>query len=123
MRSLESRQKILFVSKELDASVKHDQELVQNLFLHSLETGLRDEVIRVKLRSHLQKPNNSDDLLISELSKAATTETERKTKFGQTKQRVPKTVCKIDSPVNSVSKKPNKLVEQVASVQTEITSL
>ena len=123
MRSLESRQKILFVSKELDASVKHDQELVQNLFLHSLETGLRDEVIRVKLRSHLQKPNNSDDLLISELSKAATTETERKTKFGQTKQRVPKTVYKIDSPVNSVSKKPNKLVEQVASVQTEITSL
>ena len=123
MRSLKLRQKVLFVSKELDASVKYDQKLVQNLFLYSIETGLCYDVIRVKIRPHLQKPNVSDDLLISELNKAATTKTERKMKFGQAKQRVPKTVCKIDSPDKSVSKTPNKLVEQVASMQTEITSL
>ena len=123
MRALELRQKILFVSKELDASVKYDKELVQNLFVHSVETRLRDDVIRVKIRSHLQMLKVSDDLLISELNKAAATEIERKFKFGQSKQRTPKVVCKVDLPDNSAEKKPNKLLEQVASMQAEISSL
>ena len=54
MRALELRQKILFMSKELDASVKYDKELVQNLFVHSVETGILDDVIRIKIRPHLQ---------------------------------------------------------------------
>ena len=123
VRALELHQKILFVSKELDASVKYDKELVQNLFVHSVETGLRDDVNRVKIRSHLQTPKVSDDLLISKLNKAAATEMERKFKFGQSKQRTPKVVCKVDLPDNNAEKKPNKLLEQVASMQTEISSL
>ena len=42
------------MSKELDASVKYDKELVQNLFVHSVETGILDDVIRIKIRPHLQ---------------------------------------------------------------------
>ena len=78
MRALELRQKILFVSKESDATVKYDKQLVQNLFLHSVETGLREDVVRVKIRPHLQI-NVSDEQLISELNKVAATEAERKT--------------------------------------------
>ena len=124
MRALELRQKILFVSKESDTTVKYEKQLVQNLFIHSVETGLRDDAIRVKIRPYLQKPNVLDEQLISELNKAATTETERKVKFGQLKQRVPKAVCsQVEVSEPKLEKKPNKLVEQVASMQAEIFSL
>ena len=124
MRALELRQKILFVSKESDTTVKYEKQLVQNLFIHSVETGLRDDAIRVKIRPYLQKPNVLDEQLISELNKAATTETERKVKFGQLKQRMSKAVCsQVEVSEPKLEKKPNKLEEQVASVQAEISSL
>ena len=123
MRALELRQKILFVSKESDTTVKYDKQLVQNLFLHSVETGLREDVVRVKIRPHLQI-NVSDEQLISELNKVAATEAERKTKFGNQKQRPQKAVySQVTAPEDKSEKKSNKLVEQVAAMQAEISSL
>ena len=48
-RALELRQRVIFTSKEADSKIKYNPKMIQNLFLHSLETGLRDEAIRSKL--------------------------------------------------------------------------
>jgi hypothetical protein len=50
MRALTIRQKILFASKESGSEITYDSSLVHSLFLHALETGLKDETIRAKLR-------------------------------------------------------------------------
>ena len=94
MKALDLRQKILFASKEADMTIKYNQWLVQSLFLHCLQTGLRDDTVRVKMRPLLQNTEVSDEELIKEISLASSTETERKMKFqaGQ-KQRASKASC------------------------------
>ena len=57
MRALELRQKIIFASKEAGVVIKYDQTLVQSLFLHCIETGLRDDVVRVKAMPPVAKVN------------------------------------------------------------------
>ena len=133
MRALELRQKIIFASKEADVVIKYDQKLVQSLFLHCIETGLRDDVVRVKLRPLLQKPTVLDEELIREVTIAATTEFERKAKFlASQKQCTPKATCShVATPGNDkentdkmkVDPKGKGLVDQVAALQAEIASL
>ena len=112
MQALELRQKILFVSKESDATVKYDKQLVQNLFLHSVETGLREDVVRVKIRPYLQI-NVSDEQLISELNKVAATEAERKTKFGKQNSETKNSVHKKQSVVRLQPLKINQRKNQI----------
>ena len=50
IRALDTRQKILFASKEADTQLKYDPALVQGMFLHAVDTGLQDEAIRTRLR-------------------------------------------------------------------------
>ena len=50
LRALDLRQKILFASQEADTSLKYDPGLVQGMFLRTIETGLRDDIILMKLR-------------------------------------------------------------------------
>lgn len=134
MKALELRQKILFASKEASATIKYDQQLVQSLFLHCLETGLRDDAVRVKMRPLLQNTEVSDEELIKEISLASSTETERKMKFqAGHKQRASKASCgQIVTPESDGDPKPEKpnekerkghLVETVAAVQAEVASL
>ena len=63
-RALELRQRVIFTCKEADSKIKYDQSLIQNLFLHSVETGLRDESVRSKLRPFLQNQTIPDEQLI-----------------------------------------------------------
>ena len=56
IRALDTRQKILFASKEADTQLKYDPALVQGMFLHAVDTGLQDEAIRTRLRPLLQNP-------------------------------------------------------------------
>ena len=44
-RAMSLRQKLIVLSKSLAAEIKYDQDLVQMLFLKSLETGLTSETI------------------------------------------------------------------------------
>ena len=67
-RALELRQRAIFTCKEADSKIKYDQSLIQNLFLHSIETGLRDESVRSKLRPFLQNPSIPDEELIGEMN-------------------------------------------------------
>ena len=68
---------ILFPSQEDNVSIKYDHQLVQSLFLHCIETGLQDDVVRVKMHRLLTKPTVSDE----ELNIAASAEAELKIKF------------------------------------------
>ena len=130
MRALELRQKIIFASKEAGVVIKYDQTLVQSLFLHCIETGLWDDIVRVKLRPLLQKSTVVDEELIREVTIAATSESERKAKFlASQKQSNPKATC---NRVGSDCENPDKvkvdpkgkgLGDQVATLQAEIASL
>ena len=94
MRALELRQKIIFASKAAGVVIKYDQTLVQSLFLYCIETGLRDDVVKVKLRPLLQKSTIVDEELIREVTIEATTESDRKAKFlASQKQSNPKATC------------------------------
>ena len=81
-RALELRQRAIFTCKEADSKIKYDQSLIQNLFLHSVETGLRDESVRSKLRPFLQNPSIPDDELIGEMNVIFSQEQERIAKLG-----------------------------------------
>ena len=77
IRALDLRQKVLFASKEGGVMIKYDENLVQGLFLHSLETGLHHKAVRTKLRLFLQQSDVTDELLIEQLNLIVSTETER----------------------------------------------
>ena len=50
MRALNLRQKVLFASQELESAFKYDPVLIQGVFLHVVENGLRNDNIRNKIR-------------------------------------------------------------------------
>ena len=60
------------------------------MFLRTVETGLRDESIRTKLRTFLRDENIGDEKLLLEMSTAACEEAERQAKFTPQKQVSPK---------------------------------
>ena len=82
-RALELRQRAIFTCKEADSKIKYDQTLIQNLFLHSVEAGLRDESVRSKLRPFLQNLSIPDDELIGEMNVIFSQEQERIAKLGK----------------------------------------
>eukprot|EP00794_Sanderia_malayensis_P006741 gene6741-7501_t len=82
-RALELRQRVMFTSKEADSKIKYDPEMIQSLFLYSIETGLRDESIGSKLRPFLQSLNVSDEELIGEMNIIFSEEQEGDSKFGR----------------------------------------
>ena len=49
--------------------MKYQPELVQSLFIHTIETGLRYEVIRNKVRPILQKSRVTDKEVMEALNK------------------------------------------------------
>ena len=64
VRTQDTRQKILFASKEAGTQLKYDPALVQGMFLHAADTGLQDEAIRTRLRPFLQNPDAQDEVHI-----------------------------------------------------------
>ena len=60
VRTLVCREKIILCSEEDKSSLKYDPRLIQSLFLRTVETGLRDESIRIKLRTFLRDENIGD---------------------------------------------------------------
>ena len=84
LRALDLRQKILFASQEADTNLKYDPDLVQGMFLRTIETGLRDDNILMKLRPILQNTLISDEELIHQVSSISSAETERQARLGKT---------------------------------------
>ena len=75
---------ILFSSKESGATIEYTPDMAQGLFLHALETGLKNESIRTRVRPLLKQKTVSDEVLIEEMSKAVAIETaSQKSGFSQ----------------------------------------
>ena len=84
LRALDLRQKILFATQEADTNLKYDPSLIQGLFLRTIETGLRDDNILMKLRPILQNALISDEELFHQVSSISSAETERQARLGKT---------------------------------------
>ena len=50
IRAFDLRQKVMFASKETGSGLKYDASLVQSMFLHSLLTGLRSDMVKSEIR-------------------------------------------------------------------------
>ncbi len=80
IRVLDLRQKIIFASQEDESGLKYDPALVQNMFLHTVLTGLQNDRIQSDLQSFLSDPTISDEVLLERLNVACSHETERQNK-------------------------------------------
>ena len=125
LRALSMRERIIFASKA-DDSLKYDAVLVQSLFVHTLETGLRDEVIRNKFRSALKPGESTDEELMETLNKIVSVEGERQLKFSANRKENKAAVSSISSDDVKVTK-PNKQMSNVMStleaLQAQIAEL
>ena len=136
IRAMDCRQKILFACREeIETDLKYSPSLVNGLFRQSVETGLADDTIRMRLRSFLQDPTVDDESLINEMQLAVLAESERKKKFTlSTKvkkvneisvsekspsQNTPKTVDNCDKILAAVE----QMRCEVAAIKTELNEV
>lgn len=124
MRALTIRQKIIYASKESDSAIKYDGASVQSLFLHALETGLKDETIRAKIRPLTDNANVSDEQLIEAVFMAVSAETERSNKFSQSLNKVRDTKARVSALHNdeSVGEK-REVLAAIKQVRTELSAV
>ena len=87
IRVLELRQQVLFTSRVMEDGIKYSADLVQAVFLRTLETGFNNEVVRAKLRPLLKNPATTDEELIKQTSHAVSEETERASKLSVSTRR------------------------------------
>ena len=76
MRALDARQKVL-LANEMESSLKYDAELVQEMFLKVLETGLLDDNVASKMALILKRPGISDQEIMGELNEIVRGESQR----------------------------------------------
>ena len=88
LRLLALRQNIIFSSQEAGSAFNYNKELVQNMFLHSVLTGISSESIKNDLKPLLSDPEISDEMLLERVNIAAHNETERQDKHRRTKTHV-----------------------------------
>lgn len=93
LHALSLRERVVFASKAEGAVMKYEPALVQSMFIHPVETGLRDEVIRNKLRLVLQKSGSTDEELMENLNKIVSVEGESKAKLSPRNTKVNKRRC------------------------------
>ena len=82
LRAMNLREKVIFASKVGNAKVRYEPVQCQSTFLHAVETGLIRNILRMRMRPHLQNAGVSDAELINELNIAVTEELERNLKLG-----------------------------------------
>ena len=113
IRAFDLRQKILFASQEAESGLKYDPGLVQNMFLHTVLTGLQSDNIKRDLQPYLEQTDISDELLLERMNMACAYEAERQSKrksLGQ--QQRPITIHSAQSSDAPVEKKEKLPVQQ-----------
>ena len=136
MRALDLRQKILFASQEGENSLKYDAVHIQQLFRRTVETGLQDESIRIKLRPYLANPLIKDEDIIHQLNVAVSSEEERGRKLKNQTKAKPAYVSQIGEEVESPevptgkvstvkkdSNPPNKMKTKLQELKAEVEAL
>ena len=86
-RALDLRNKVLFVSQEDDSKFDYGFPLVQNTFLKSLETGLRDDILVTNLRPILRTPDISDEDLMKHVNELTSNQAERQSNLSKSQQK------------------------------------
>ena len=105
IRALDLRQKILFASQESESGLRYDPVLVQNMFLHSVMTGLQNDNIKRDLQPYLEQAGVSDELLFEKLNTACAYESERQDKRKMTTSQRPVAVHSAQSDHTPAEKK------------------
>ena len=82
LRAMDLRQKILFACKEAGSGVTYGEEQVQQMFLHTISTGLQNDVVRQELKPFLVG-DSSDEALLETLTVAVGNEAERRQKLSR----------------------------------------
>ena len=113
MRCLKLREQIIVSSQEQNAAIKFDENHVQSVFIHSVETGLIDDTIRNRMRPFLQNKKVPDETLIREINLAMSIENERVNKFTSANKKVQK------AQAASVSSAPVEKSEKVQPKQAK----
>ena len=90
MRALDLRQKILFsgTQDQGEDTLVYETDHVQKLFLRTVETGLQDENVRVRVRGYLKDSTISDEELIRQVNNAGKLGSQNRGKSAQV-SRVP----------------------------------
>ena len=134
MNALDLRQQILFACTEEDddTSLHYDSGHVQRLCLRTVETGLQDESIRAKIHPFLKDPNVSDEVLMQQMSMAASAEKERDEKLRNNSKTKPpalsiSAVSSDDSPngkeENKKNTPQNDLLTAISAIKSEVEAL
>ncbi|CAB3996467.1 Hypothetical predicted protein [Paramuricea clavata] len=113
-----------YLESESDSPIKYDGASVQSLFLHALETGLKDETIRAKIRPLTDNANVSDEQLIEAVFMAVSAETERSNKFSHFLNKVRDTKARVSALQNeeSVGEK-REVLAAIKQVRTELSAV
>ena len=102
LRLLDFCNKVIFASQEEESQFEYSLKLVQNTFLKSLETGLRDEGLVTNWRPHLRLAEVSDEELMKVVNELASKQAERKMKMAVSASQ------QKNAKVNTLSAAPDK---------------
>ena len=97
IRALDTRQKLLFASQEVDTQLQYGSKLVQGMFLLALDTGLQDKAARNWPRPFLQVPGVQDKALTQQINVIVSEEMERKSKLGMSSSHKSTKVYEVDA--------------------------
>ena len=144
VRALNFKQQIIFVSNTTDGSIKYEPSIVKALFLHVLETRLKDEAVRDKLRPLLEVAYVTDEQLMEKVNRIMSAEVEHQNRMGVAGRKGVRVnqVETASPPSNQLSQpsssqtaqnkssksqkkeaKPNTLVTSLDAVQSNLASL
>ena len=125
-RALDLRNKVLFVSQEDDSKFDYGFPLVQNTFLKSLETGLRDDILVTNLRPILQIPDISDEDLMRHVNELASNHAERQSKLEQKSAKVNSTKVTEGQRASKPKENPkpnDELLTEIREIKSDLAML
>lgn len=123
IRIMNLRQKVLFVSKEMDTRFQYTESLVQNQFMHSVVTGLRNDNIRNEVKQSIVNSMLSDEELLEFLNKAVSDENERQSKMKKTVNvNAVDFIPKVENGASS-SKKSNPILDELRELKAQISEV
>ena len=124
IRMMSMRQKVLFISSE--DPISYPQKLIQQKFLYTVLSGLRNNNIRNQLRPILLDEDVEDTEILDALTKILTEENEHIEKF----KRKPDTpsvssnaVSLDDNNEKKIERKENPILKEIQSLRADINSL
>ena len=96
LRALDLPNKVGFASKESECEVQYDEPLIQQTFMNSFETGLRDDILAANLRPILRISGLTDEELMKHVNELASHQAERQNKLAGERRLVKASACEED---------------------------